>query len=458
MKRVLIKCGWLVTLDPGIGEIKGGELLYRGNTVEAAGRNLGASADEVIDASDKIVMPGLVNAHMHTWETALRGIGAEWMSADYFKHVHSNLATRYQPEDNYLANLIGALAQIDAGVTTLVDWCHNITTIKHAERAVDGLTDSGIRAVFAHGTAKPIGLETGTPFSQVPHPRERIEALRKGRLAGDDGRVTLAMAILGPDWGAWEVVEHDIRMAREFGLVSSSHTRRREDCVVPDGYARMAKAGLLGPDHNLVHGTSYDTADLRVVVDSGASLTSTVLVELHHHIGDTMVAAFREAGGLPSIGIDVELYTSGQMFREMQAALLFARGKEVRNNASRGNSPLKTIPVRSREALEWATVNGAKAFKLDGKIGTLSPGKKADIVMLRADDVNMVPVYDPVTSIVEIAGAGNVDTVIIDGVIRKQNGKLTFDETTLQRRIGELKESGARIMREGNYRVAAAPN
>lgn len=458
MKRVLIKCGWLVTLDSAIGDIKGGELLYRGSTIEAAGRNLGASADEVIDATDKIVMPGLVNAHMHTWETALRGIGAEWMSADYFKHVHSNLATRYKPEDNYIANLMGALAQIDAGCTTLVDWCHNITTIEHAERAVDGLVDSGIRAVFAHGTAKPIGLETGTPFTHVPHPRERIESLRKGRLASDDGRVTLAMAILGPDWGAREVVEHDIRMAREFGLVSSSHTRRREDCVVPDGYAKMAKAGLLGPDHNLVHGTSYDTADLRVVVDSGATLTSTVLVELHHHIGDTMVAAYRELGGLPSLGIDVELYCSGHMFREMQAALLFARGKEVRNNALRGNSPLKTIPVRSREALEWATVNGAKAFGLDGKIGTLSPGKKADIVMLRANDVNMAPVYDPILSIVEIAGAGNVDTVIVDGVIRKQNGKLTLDEATLRRRIGELAESGARIMRDGRYSVATAAN
>ncbi len=458
MKSVLVKCGWLVTLDPRIGEIKGGELLYRGNTIEAAGRNLGATADEIIDASDKIVMPGLVNAHMHTWETALRGIGAEWMSADYFKHVHSNLATRYKPEDNYIANLVGALAQIDAGVTTLVDWCHNITTIEHAERAVDGLIDSGIRAVFAHGTAKPIGLETGTPFTHVPHPRERIESLRKGRLSSDDGRVTLAMAILGPDWGAWEVVEHDIRMAREFGLVSSSHTRRREDCVVPDGYARMAKAGLLGLDHNLVHGTSYDTADLRVVVDSGASLTSTVLVELHHHIGDTMVAAFREQGGKPSIGIDVELYTTGQMFREMQAALLFARGKEVRNNVMRGNSPLKAIPVKSREALEWATVNGAQAFKMDSKIGTLSPGKKADIVMLRANDVNMVPVWDPIYSIVEIAGAGNVDTVIIDGVVRKQNGKLTIDEATLRRRTAELTESGARIMRDGNYRVAGAPH
>ena len=103
MKRVLIKCGWLVTLDPAIGDFKGGELLYGDGEILAVGRSLNATADATIDATDKIVMPGLVNAHMHTWETALRGIGAEWLSADYFKHVHSNLATRYKPEDNYVA-------------------------------------------------------------------------------------------------------------------------------------------------------------------------------------------------------------------------------------------------------------------------------------------------------------------------------------------------------------------
>jgi len=265
------------------------------------------------------------------------------------------------------------------------------------------------------------------------------------------------MAILGPDWGAWQVVEHDIRMAREFGLVSSSHTRRREDCVVPDGYARMAKAGLLGPDHNLMHGTSYDHHDLRIVTDSGASLTSTVLVELHHHIGDPQVAAFRAAGGMPSLGIDVEPFCSGQMFREMQAALLFARGREIRNNALRGNSPFKQLPVRTREALEWATIGGACAFRMADRIGTLSPGKKADIVMLRANDVNMAPVYDPVYSIVEIAGAGNVDTVIIDGIVRKRNGRLTFPADVLTCRLLELCESGARIMREAGYRVEPAP-
>ena len=183
-----------------------------------------------------------------------------------------------------------------------------------------------------------------------------------------------------------------------------------------------------------------------------------MLVELHHHIGDTMVAAFREEGGQPSIGIDVELYTSGQMFREMQAALLFARGKEVRNNAlaairrsrrfrcaraRRSNGPPSTAPsIQARRQDRHAR-----------------PGKKADIVMLRADDVNMVPVHDPIFSIVEIAGAGNVDTVIVDGIVRKQHGKLTIaGATCCGGAPTELKESGARIMREGNYRVAGRAN
>jgi cytosine/adenosine deaminase-related metal-dependent hydrolase len=114
------------------------------------------------------------------------------------------------------------------------------------------------------------------------------------------------------------------------------------------------------------------------------------------------------------------------------------------------------MPVKSREALEWTTINGARAFRLDSKIGTLTPGKKADIVMLRANDINMAPVYDPIYSIVEIAGAGNVDTVIIDGVVRKKDGKLTISSDVLRRRYDELAESGARIMREGGYKVEAA--
>ena len=121
-----------------------------------------------------------------------------------------------------------------------------------------------------------------------------------------------------------------------------------------------------------------------------------------------------------------------------------------------GGAP-EHLTIGCREALEWATIGGARAFRMEDRIGTLSPGKKADIVMLRANDINMAPVYDPIYSIVDIAGAGNVDTVIIDGVVRKENGRLTFPADVLERRLQELAESGARIMREAGYRVQTAP-
>ena len=182
-----------------------------------------------------------------------------------------------------------------------------------------------------------------------------------------------------------------------------------------------------------------------------------MLVELHHHIGDTRWRRSATPVVCRRSASTSSLYCSGQMFREMQAALLFARGKEIRNNALRGNSPFKSF--RCARARRWSgrPIGGARAFLMEDKIGTLSPGKKADIVMLRANDINMAPVYDPVYSIVEIAGAGNVDTVIIDGVVRKQNGKLTFPADVLRPRLDELAESGARIMREAGYRVASAP-
>jgi cytosine/adenosine deaminase-related metal-dependent hydrolase len=154
-------------------------------------------------------------------------------------------------------------------------------------------------------------------------------------------------------------------------------------------------------------------------------------------------------GSLPSLGPDVEAFTSCHMWREMQAALTFVRGKVVKTNAALGNSPFKTMPVTSREALRWATLGGARAFGLEDRIGSLTPGKRADIVMLRARDANLFPVHDPLHSVVELAEAGNVDTVIVDGVTRKRDGRLLFPADVLRRRQDELEASAARIMRAG---------
>jgi 5-methylthioadenosine/S-adenosylhomocysteine deaminase len=454
MTKTLIKCGWLVTMDPELGDMKDAELLYEDGNITAIGHNLDASVDETIDGSEMIVMPGLINAHIHSWQAQLRGIGSEWMTPQYMKNIHLGLAQHYRAEDNYIGNLIDDLAQIDGGATTVMDWSHNIRDLEMAERSIDGHEDSGIRCVYGHGTVKPPTAPGDRPFSEIPHPRERVVALRNGRLSSDDHRVTLAMAVLGPDYSSWEVAKLDIALAREMGIMASSHSAKKENSLNPDGYAQLAREGLLGPDHNVVHGVYFTDDDIKAVLDCGASITSTCLTEIHHHWPGPVVNRVRRFGGMPSIGIDVEPVVPSSMFREMQAALLYLRAQELREAAEQndGAQP-EDNPVKSREALEWATIGGARALMMEDKIGSLKPGKKADIVMLRATDSNMWPVHNPVFSIVEQAGDGNVDTVIIDGIVRKQGGKTTYPEDLRRQKLAELSASSDRIMKSAGFEL-----
>ena len=252
MTRTLIKNGTILTVDPRLGDLDRGDVLIEDDRIVEVGRNLAAAGADEIDASRMIVMPGLVNTHIHTWETGLRGIGADWVShRDYHGNMHGNLATRFGAADNYVANLVGALGQLDGGTTTILDWCHNITSPDMADAALDGLAESGIRAVFGHGTAKPPAKPGDKPYYELPFPREPLARLRKGRLAADDGLLTLAMAILGPDYTSYEIAAEDMRLAREFGVIASAHTWGRPSRKTPDGMLRLARAGLLGtrPQH-----------------------------------------------------------------------------------------------------------------------------------------------------------------------------------------------------------------
>jgi len=459
MTRTLIKCGWLITMDDRLGDgMRNAEILVEDDRIAAIGHNLGAQADETIDASDMIVMPGLVNAHLHTWQAGLRGIGSEWIYNDYFKYVYANMATLYGPEDNYLGNLIGALNQIDSGVTTLFDYCHNITSLEQAERSIDALEETGIRALFGLGAGKlRPEQEALTPFEQRSHPVDRIEHLRKGRLASDDRLVTMALAAAGPHWASLEVSLANFRLAREYGLVSSSHaTKRPADAVAPDGYWRLAEAGLLGPWHSIVHGNYLGDDELKMMVDHGVAVIATVQTEFRGYGADPLVARTRALGGLPALGADVEPKVSGEMFREMQAALINVLSIAVRENKKAGLPPLEVAPVRTREVLAWATLGGARAMGLEDRIGSLTPGKQADIIMLRADDLNLFPVHDPVYSVVEMANGGNVDTVMIAGRIAKRAGRLTYPRPLLQQKMALMRESVDRVMTEGKYPRHAA--
>ncbi len=457
ISRILIKNGTIVTMDPKLGEIDHCDVLVDGERIAAVGHNIEANGATVIDARDMIVIPGLVNAHIHTWEFPLRGIGADWVSTrDYHGNMHRNMATRYQAEDVFLANLVGALNQTHHGTTTIFDWCHIVRDSEMTDAAIDGLEESGIRAVFARGTVKPPIRENETPFYEVPFPREEIHRLRTGRLASDDRRVTLAMAILGPDWSTYKVCVQDIRLAREYGLLNSAHTwARKGQRRVEDGMWRLNKEGLLGPDHNIAHGNCLEDEELNMVLDAGCTISATCLTEMLNSECVAMLGRLLKFGGTPSLGTDCDPYFNSSMLWVMRHA--FQHQREIDNRTLHGQGKWPAADqhaTHTRDALEWATIGGAKALRMDHKIGSITPGKQADIVLINTQGMNVfgvLPGGDPVHAVVMYAEAADVDTVLIAGKAVKRGCKLIFPEGKLADLRDRLLASRERIMRVGGY-------
>ena len=232
--RVLIRDATVVTMDAQ-GDLPQADILVQGDTIAAIGRGLWADGDEVLDARGCIVVPGFVNAHMHTWQTALRGIAANWTLLEYFRKMHAGLATVFTPEDLRIATEVGALNQLNCGTTTLVDWCHNNPTPAHSDAAIEGLLASGIRAAFFHGSPKPDPRPGERPFWEVPHPRGELERLRvahQGNPLPD-----IHAAIRGPHYSTVDVALQDFGMVRELGVVASMH-QGGGPARSPDGWHR----------------------------------------------------------------------------------------------------------------------------------------------------------------------------------------------------------------------------
>lgn len=443
MRRLLITNASVISMDDAIGDIPHGSVLIEDDRIVAVGTDIGAGNAEVIDAEGSIVCPGLINAHQHTWQTALRGISADWASAAYFRIVHGQIGPQFTPEDVHIGTLVGAWAQLDAGVTTLFDWSHGNKTPEHSDAAIDALQQSGIRAVFGHGTVKPLPKPGELHFSQIPHPRAEIHRLRTGRLASDDALVTLSACILGPDYSTLEVCRADFRLAREYGLLSSAHAWGNTNRLVPGGYRTIAADGLLGPDHNIVHGTYMADDELRAIVDSGASVTSTAAAEMHGHIHAPLSGRIRALGGHPSIGPDTEVMNAAGMFECMRSALLLqrifdnrltverlqaeaaTRGGDMGTGAvSTSGSLIDEVSTTSRDVLRWATVNNARALRLGHRIGSLTPGKQADLIVVSRDRLGMIGADDPVQALVHFAETSDVRTVVVAGRVVKRDGRL----------------------------------
>ena len=242
---LLIKGAIVLTMDDEIGDFFSADVLVEGDKISRVGTAVvPPEGAEIIDGCGKIVIPGLVNAHMHTWQTGLRGLTSNLTLLEYFRWMHRGLATAFVPEDIYIATLAGALGQINAGATTLGDWCHNNPTPAHTDAAIAGLFESGIRAVFLHGSPKPEPRPGEPDFSEIPHPRDEIERLLPKFTKNPASLVTLGMAILGPHYSTLEVAISDFRLAREHGLVLSMHQGGGE-ARSPGGWEALEAEGLL---------------------------------------------------------------------------------------------------------------------------------------------------------------------------------------------------------------------
>lgn len=446
MHRKLIKGAAIVSMDAAIGDLPKGDVLIEGDRIAAVAPSIAADDAEVIDASRMLLLPGLINGHLHTWQTGLRGLAADWTVAGYMQAMHRGLATLFRPEDIHIANLVGALNQINNGATTLVDWCHNNPTPQHSDAAVDALEAAGIRAAFFHGLPKPDPKPGSKPFWELPHPRAEVVRLAR-RLEGS-GLVSLGMAILGPHYSTLDVAMHDLRLARELGLTASMH-QGGGAARTPDGWERLDSEGLLGPDINIVHGNNLDDARLSRFVDTGMSFSVTPENELTQGHGFPITGRLRKLGANPSLGIDLESGLSGEMFVAARFALGVQRALDHATYRALHDGIADRHEVGCRDALGWITLEGARMLGMADRIGSLAPGKQADFVMIDARRLNMNPVHDPASAIVMQASLANIDSVFVAGVARKRDGRLLVDG--MPEALDALRASGERLLHGHAY-------
>jgi cytosine/adenosine deaminase-related metal-dependent hydrolase len=424
------------------GDLPKGDVLVTGDSIVAIAPRIEARDAQLVDATGCIVIPGLINAHMHTWQTALRGVAANWTLLEYFQKMHAGLATLFAPEDLHIATLVGALNQLNCGTTTLADWCHNNPTPAHNDAAIDGLIASGIRAAFFHGTPKPDPKPGQVPFWEVPHPRAEVERLLKTHQG--KALLNIQAAVLGPHYSTLEVAMHDFRMARELGLIASLH-QGGGAARTPDGWEKLEAAGLLGDNINIVHGHALGDEQLRRFCGLGMSFSVEAEIEMSQGHGHPITGRLRRFGRAPSLGVDLESVASGDMLTQARVALGMQRSLDnVAYREAHGTIP-PTSTVTTREALGWVTIEGARMLKQSHRIGSLASGKQADLVLIRADALNMQPVHDPVSSVMMQASLANIDSVMVAGRWKKRAGRLV--DVDLAPKLAALRASGEKITR-----------
>lgn len=415
--EILIRGATILTMDPAVPDLAAGDIHVRNGAIVAVAARIEAPNAQLIDGAGMIVIPGFVDTHFHLWTSLFRlFVRADVPALGYFPTT-AKLGPLMTPEDSYRAVRLGAADAIAAGITSVNNWAHNIRSPEHADAELSAMRDMGLRGRLAYGT--PVGLPDDAPMDVAG-----LARVKKDWMPDRDGLLTLgissrnlgALTVGGPASNASrgvltvEQLKRDWDAARALGLPITMHTSGASPIT------ELEKAGMLGPDVQLVHPLLTTPEERTIMKARGVSYSTSPQLEARRgsQLGVIQLGELLEAGVKVSLSTDHIASIGADPFASMR--ILFALHQH-RIGAR--------VPLTLKRLLQLATLDGAVDLGIADRVGSITPGKRADLVLVRTTDTNMAPIGDPYEAIVSLAMPANVDTVIIDGRVLRRGGRFT---------------------------------
>jgi 5-methylthioadenosine/S-adenosylhomocysteine deaminase len=424
MGRELLRGGIVLSMDPSVGDFDSGDVRIDEGRIVEVGEGLEAEGASVVDCRGTIVMPGMIDTHRHLWYTPYRNLSADLTLWPFFKQAEV-VVPGYNPDWVYGGELLGALDCLDGGITTVMDWCHVINKPAHADAAIKAVTEVGGRVRFAYGMQ---GAGWDSP-SGNGLPEDMLRVQQEYFAEGAESLVTYCVGLRGPDYVDFEQCRREMQGAREAGIPITMHIAVLHEYRESRGVARLRDEGMLGRDQNFVHLTFTTDDEFQAIAEAGATISICPTPEQAMGFGDPPFRRALRNGVVPSLGLDSCVAGGGYLFDDMHHTLMETRRQEMHEAWDRGEEYIDVV-VKTREILEMGTIAGARALWLDDLVGSLTPGKQADVITLRTSDLNMMPVSnveDAMLAATLSARSANVDSVWVGGRRVKEGGRLTVD-------------------------------
>jgi cytosine/adenosine deaminase-related metal-dependent hydrolase len=415
-RELLIRGATVLTMDPAVPDLAGGDVHIRDGAIVAVAQKIDAPSAEVIDGAGMICIPGFIDTHFHMWTSVFRPfVRADVAALGYFP-VTARLGPLMEPEHSYRAVRLGAIDALSAGITTVHNWAHNTRSPEHADAELSAMRDLGVRGRFSYGT--PVGLADDAPMDFAGAVRvkrdwmpDRDGLLTLGMCSRNLGAVTIGGGAAAASRGVLTIdnIKRDWDGARALGLPITMHTSGASPILA------LERAGLIGADVQFIHPLLTTQEERSILKARGASYSTAPQLESRRasQLGVIQLGELLEAGVKVSISTDHIASISCDPFSSMR--ILFALHSHR----------LPQMPLTLKRLLQLATLDGAVDLGLADRTGSITPGKRADLVLLRASDTNMGPAGDPYEAVVSFGSPQNVDTVLVDGRILRRSGKLT---------------------------------